>query len=291
MKKLTLYILLVLLICGVFVSCGKKDEEKKDGEDVTSGASSSDVTNAANGGFSLSVPVRNIIPDIAPAPTWKALNEIYDEDIISEFFGLEKTNPNYVELTVWQCGLSTEVEEIIIIKAADGKTSDVTADLEKRRDRLINVDTFYPDDKATAEKSLIGNLGDYCYFIAGENANSALENLKLVLTGKPLAGNSGSDAGSTTDAAGGTSPVGAGGNSADGTSPARATDVTRITVTLPENVKSAVVSIQNRNESQTKITQSPNRLVTRDPDATTVKRDSKYKTQSERKALYEQIAD
>ncbi|MDR0984157.1 MAG: DUF4358 domain-containing protein [Ruminococcus sp.] len=286
MKKLTLYTLLILLICGLFISCGKKDDEKK-GKDIDSAASVSDSADK-DSEYSLKGSLRGIVPEIAPAPAWKALNEIYDNDLISEFFGLENDNPNYAELTIWQCGLSTVVEEIILIKAADGKTEDAVADLNKRRDRLINVDTFYPDDKATAEKSLVGNLGDYCYFIAGENANSALENLKLVLTGKSVPKNS--DSG-TTDNAGGTLPVSANGNSGRGTRPARANIVTRATVTLPEAVKSAMASIQNRNESQTKITQSPNRLVTRDPDATTVKSDSKYKTQSERKALYSQIAN
>jgi hypothetical protein len=292
MKKLTIYALLILLICGTLISCGKKESDS--GKDVKSDASvsgTSDTTGGEKSEYSLSGSLASIVPGIAPAPTWKALNQIYDEDLISEFFGLDVNSPNYAELTVWQCGLSTEVEEIILIKAADGKIDDAVADLKKRREHLINVDTYYPDDKATAEKSLVGNLGEFCYFIAGENATSALENLKLVLTGKSVAGGNSdgdvADMNSDDNAATGNSV----GDATGGTFTARVARTrpnmeSRITATLPAKVKSAIASINARNEARTEVTQPADGTVT-----IVTKRNPRYNTPSERKALYEQIVD
>ncbi|HAS79270.1 MAG TPA: hypothetical protein DCS38_06295, partial [Ruminococcus sp.] len=44
------------------------------------------------------------------------------------------------------------------------------ADLEARKEKLINVDAFYPDSKTIAEDSIVGVYNNIAYFIAGENA-------------------------------------------------------------------------------------------------------------------------
>lgn len=189
MKKRCLSILAVLMILSVFMTgCGKKDEEIKEysGDDTTVTTVVTTVgTRPAN-----DVPVTEnidetasdtedstetaalmpVIETVTSSVEWANLAEVTDESILTEFFQLDKNNENYKDILVMQCPMSAVTAEIIIIEAVDGKIDDVKADLTARQDKLINVDSFYPDAKAIAENSIVGTHNNVAYFIAGENA-------------------------------------------------------------------------------------------------------------------------
>jgi len=112
----------------------------------------------------------NAVEKVTAEVEWAQLDRISDPDIMNEFFKLDANNENYNDILVMQCPMSSVIAEIILIDAKDGQVDDAKADLEARKEKLINVDAFYPDSKTIAEDSIIGVYNNIAYFIAGENA-------------------------------------------------------------------------------------------------------------------------
>ena len=112
----------------------------------------------------------NAVEKVTAEVEWAQLDRISDPDIMNEFFKLDMNNENYNDILVMQCPMSAVIAEIILIEAKDGQVETAKADLETRKEKLINVDAFYPDSKTIAEDSIVGVYNNIAYFIAGENA-------------------------------------------------------------------------------------------------------------------------
>lgn len=112
----------------------------------------------------------NAVEKVTADVEWAQLDRISDPDIMNEFFKLDADNENYNDILVMQCPMSAVIAEIILIEAKDGQVDTAKADLEARKEKLINVDAFYPDSKTIAEDSIVGVYNNIAYFIAGENA-------------------------------------------------------------------------------------------------------------------------
>lgn len=112
----------------------------------------------------------NAVEKVTADVEWAQLDRISDPDIMNEFFKLDADNENYNDILVMQCPMSAVIAEIILIEAKDGQVDAAKADLEARKEKLINVDAFYPDSKTIAEDSIVGVYNNIAYFIAGENA-------------------------------------------------------------------------------------------------------------------------
>lgn len=110
---------------------------------------------------------------------WAALDRITDNEIAQEFFKLNLENPEYKDIVIMQCPMSAVLAEMIIIETdnVDG----AKADLEARKDKLINVDAFYPNAVEIAENSIVGTYNNIVYFIAAENAEASEEILRAEL--------------------------------------------------------------------------------------------------------------
>ena len=113
---------------------------------------------------------------------WAALDRITDNEIAQEFFKLNLENPEYKDIVIMQCPMSAVLAEMIIIETdnVDG----AKADLEARKDKLINVDAFYPNAVEIAENSIVGTYNNIVYFIAAENAEASEEILRAELEKK-----------------------------------------------------------------------------------------------------------
>lgn len=133
-------------------------------------------TTVVSDGSTSEVDLQAMVDYITSNVEWASLMQIEDPDLISEYFTLNATDPNYKQLLVSQCPMSAVVAEIILIQAEDVQSA--KDDLTARRDKLINTDTYYPEHVEIAEESIIGSVGDIVYFIAGENAQES-ENVLL----------------------------------------------------------------------------------------------------------------
>jgi hypothetical protein len=152
-----LIIFLTVLVVGMTVLVGCSDSKFNRGTDTTLG-----VSQTSN------IDLNSVVTEITSKVQWASLMQIDDKDVISEFFTLDVDNINYKQIVVYQCPMSAVVAEIILIQAND--VSLAKKDLEARREKLINADTYYPNAKEVAENSIVGVVGDIVYFIAGENA-------------------------------------------------------------------------------------------------------------------------
>jgi hypothetical protein len=128
-------------------------------------------TTEDSGDSTSEVDLQAMVDYITSNVEWASLMQIEDPDLISEYFTLDATDPNYKQLLVSQCPMSAVVAEIILIQAEDVQSAKDA--LNARRDKLINTDTYYPEHVEIAEESIIGNVGDIVYFIAGENAQES----------------------------------------------------------------------------------------------------------------------
>lgn len=106
-----------------------------------------------------------------------ALAEVTDPDMILDYFKLDKNK--YPDMVIMQCPMSAAMAEIIIINTQDKDSA--KSDLEIRKEKLINTDVFYPDHEDIAKNSIIGEDGDYVYFIATTDAKLVEEALKAEL--------------------------------------------------------------------------------------------------------------
>lgn len=110
---------------------------------------------------------------------WPMLAEVTDEEIISDYFLLDKNNANYEQFIAMQCPMSAQMCEIIIIKTTD--TDAAKADLEARQKKAQDTDAFYPNDIERAANSIVGAKGDYAYFLFCENPTAAEELLTAAI--------------------------------------------------------------------------------------------------------------
>jgi len=186
-------ILAVALCASVLTACGKeKDTEITDNNSgtaetaVTEETIIMDGTAPPNDAIQTEAPdsqadteessvLQTIVGNITSSVEWASLDEITDDETIKEFFKLDKSNPDYKDMIVMQCPMSAVVAEIIIIEAQEGKADDAVNALKERRQKLIDVDAFYPDSKEIAEQSITGTYHNVAYFIAGENAQQSEE--------------------------------------------------------------------------------------------------------------------
>lgn len=106
-----------------------------------------------------------------------ALDEVTDPNMILDYFKLDKNK--YPDMIVMQCPMSAAMAEIIIIKTQDKESA--KSDLEIRKEKLINTDVFYPDHEDIAKNSIIGEDGDFVYFIATIDSKLVEEALKAEL--------------------------------------------------------------------------------------------------------------
>jgi hypothetical protein len=117
--------------------------------------------------------LRNAVDAVTSSVEWAKLDEITDNEIAQEFFKLDLQNPDYKDILIMQCPMSSVTAEIILIEANDGQAENALNALNERRTKLIDVDAFYPDAKAIAENSITGIYNNVAYFIAGTNAEES----------------------------------------------------------------------------------------------------------------------
>lgn len=123
-------------------------------------------------------PLMPMINKVLEESQWPTLAQVTDEYILSEFFLLTNTD-NYNELIVMQCPMSAKMSEIIIIKADDAQAA--RADLDARRQKAIDTDAWYPADQELAAESIVGENGDYVYFLIGDNAKAGEDSINAYI--------------------------------------------------------------------------------------------------------------
>ncbi|MBS7398435.1 MAG: DUF4358 domain-containing protein [Ruminiclostridium sp.] len=84
------------------------------------------------------------------------------------------------EFSVYQQAISVELSEIVVVHS---KQPDKTeAALTQRREALIKQYSFYPEQKESAENSIVFSLDGYSVLIAAKEPSAAVEAVKTAIS-------------------------------------------------------------------------------------------------------------
>lgn len=151
MKKAVI-LLMVLLSSVMLAACGKKD-------DSTSGGSS-DGGDTAFGDASME-ELKAAVVDALGDNYWPDM--AMEEEMFSQICGV--TSDMYDAYFAESPMISTNVDTLIIVKAKEGKVSDVEDALNAYRDSLINDTMQYPMNISKIQSSRIETFGNYVCFV------------------------------------------------------------------------------------------------------------------------------
>lgn len=164
LKKIAALVL-VGSMCVAMVACGKTKDDNTTNENTTTAGGQQEVTTEAAGAngaeYRDDVPVADIEAAVAAA-----LGEAYYANMpMDTLEGLEITPDMYEEFVYMVPMISANVDTLIVVKAADGKVSDVEAKLNAFRDRNINDLMQYPMNLAKIQCSQVLTFGEYVVFV------------------------------------------------------------------------------------------------------------------------------
>ncbi len=84
------------------------------------------------------------------------------------------------EFSVYQQAISVELSEIVIVHSK--QPDEAEAALVKRREALIKQYSFYPEQKESAENSVVFSLDGYSVLIAAKEPDAAVEAVKAEIS-------------------------------------------------------------------------------------------------------------
>lgn len=141
---------------------GFGDEGDDDGNDDNS----SDV-GAGEGGDTADVEsvTQQIVNEIKAAydPDTIPFIDMLPEDMVGDMYGLEADT--YTEVTAHVAMISTYIDTVVVVKAAEGKVGDVEAALNSYHDYLVNESLQYPINVEKVNSAQVVKNGDYVAFI------------------------------------------------------------------------------------------------------------------------------
>lgn len=191
MKKTLTLILAALSLSLALTACDPAEETSKKGDENTSSAVSSTVSDTAN---ESTAPVSNAscaeIRDEAYASErsdpevhqlYDSKDNVMDEFMVSSYYGTLLESPDFTKLDSYAIFITDEpvVSEFGIFKASEDMTVDeIKAFCELRVDALKKkFEGYKPEMVSAAEGSVIGVFGDHVYYISTMENNSAIEAL------------------------------------------------------------------------------------------------------------------
>lgn len=84
------------------------------------------------------------------------------------------------EFSVYQQAISVELSEIVIVHSSQPDKTEVA--LTQRREALIKQYSFYPEQKESAENSIVFSLDGYSVLIAAKEPSAAVEAVKTAIS-------------------------------------------------------------------------------------------------------------
>lgn len=160
LKKIT-SLILVGSMCVAMAACGKTEDNNTTSGDTTTQETTTVADNATGSEYRNDVPVADIEAAVAAA-----LGDAYYANTpMDTLEGLEITEDMYEEFVYQVPMISANVDTLIVIKAADGKVSDVEAKVNAFRDRNINDLMQYPMNLAKIQCSQVLTFGEYVVFV------------------------------------------------------------------------------------------------------------------------------
>ena len=135
------------------------DSSEDNGNEVTEGG------NEDNSGSDSDISTAAIVDAVKGAydPDSIPFIDLLPEELIGDMYGLDADT--YTEVTAHVPMISTFVDTVVVVKAAEGKVSDVEAALKAHHTRLVEDSIQYPMNIAKVNAGQVVVNGDYVAFI------------------------------------------------------------------------------------------------------------------------------
>lgn len=118
---------------------------------------------------------QNLADVVLNSIEWPMMGEQTDEVYLYDYFGLDMTKIE--EVCAMQNLMSTQLNEIIIIKPSEGNNDDIKTSLEAHLNKLKTELAFYPSQAEAAEAAIVSEYKGYLYLICHTESITAEEAL------------------------------------------------------------------------------------------------------------------
>lgn len=176
MKKIIALFAAAAMLAAVFTACSNDNEQKPEDSSSTSSTPADvqpDDSGSDDEGGSNDEGGNNEAEEGATQKILDAIKAAYGDDyapnteipeeLLKDMYGLDPDS--YTEVAGEMPMISTNVDTVIIVKAASGKAGDVEAALNSYRDYLINESLQYPMNVAKVNATKVVANGDYVAFL------------------------------------------------------------------------------------------------------------------------------
>lgn len=181
MKKFMTMAAILAALTMTVTGCASNNNSSAN-DSTTSGSveagdnTSSEVTDGENDEEAVSLTAAQMAANALTAIEWPAMMNVEDPEMISSFFGIDTglCEDFYVSNQV----ISAQLNEVIIVKPAEGKEADLQAQFDAHFEYIKNDAAFYPDQEPSAEGAVMGKLDNgYLYILVHKNAQAAADAL------------------------------------------------------------------------------------------------------------------
>lgn len=144
---------------------GQPDDEGDDGNDGNDDNSNNGGEGEGGDTADVESVTQQIVNEIKAAydPDTIPFIDMLPEDMVGDMYGLEADT--YTEVTAHVAMISTYVDTVVVVKAAEGKVGDVEAALNSYHDYLVNESLQYPINVEKVNSAQVVKNGDYVAFI------------------------------------------------------------------------------------------------------------------------------
>ncbi len=179
MKKfITMAAILAALTMTVTGCAGGNDSSSDSTDSTVSGTveAGDNTTSEVTDDEAASLTAAQMAANALTAIEWPAMMQVEDPEMINGFFGIDAAlcEDYYISNQM----ISAQLNEVIIVKPAEGKKADLQAQLDSHFEYIKNDAAFYPEQEPSAEGAVMGELSNgYLYILVHENAQTAADAL------------------------------------------------------------------------------------------------------------------
>lgn len=137
------------------------------------------LTACSSGGVSTQKSAAELLDIVLNSVEFPEITRIDDEQRINEMMGIDLSEAE--DWAVVQQLLSVDVVEVILIKPKADASTDYIAELQARKNSLINDFAFYPNQVESAEATVVGKKNGVSYLICHADASEAETRLLAAL--------------------------------------------------------------------------------------------------------------
>lgn len=154
---------------------GSSNTSTSDSGSSSEGDSSSE-SDTSSDAESVSLTADQMAANALNAIEWPALMKLENDELVESYFGISADLVE--EYSVFMQLMSAHLNEIVIVKPAEGKEADLQAQLDSHFEYIKDGAAFYPEQELSASGAVMGKTDNgYLYIIVHEEGKTAADEL------------------------------------------------------------------------------------------------------------------